>query len=162
MLVYGLRLFVALITFGVGIAASALLGSGSPARLERRAVVGYAPVFVAAPSMDAPPPHARRTECFVNQFPRVISGGILNGKAISKPVPLYPAEVKAAGVSGTVAVQVVLDESGRVETAEASSGPFLLREAAEDAARLAQFSPTHLSGQPVRVSGVITYNFILR
>jgi TonB family protein len=162
MLVYGLRLFVALITFGVGLAASALLGSGSPARPERRVVTGYAPVLSAAPSLEAPRLHPR-TECYLNQFTRtVISGGILNGKAVSKPVPFYPAEAKAAGVSGTVVVKVVLDESGRVETAEAVSGPFMLRGAAEDAARLAQFSPTLLSGQPVGVSGVITYNFILR
>src|SRR5215204_6187130 len=109
MLVYGLRLFVALLTFSVGLAASTLLGSG---RLERRVVTGYTHVLVAAPSMDEPRPHPR-TECFVNQFPRtVISGGILNVKAISKPAPLYPAEAKVAGVSGTVAVQVELDESG--------------------------------------------------
>jgi len=40
------------------------------------------------------------------------------------------------------------------------SGHPLLRGAAEQAARGARFSPTLLSGQPVKVSGVITYNFV--
>jgi len=40
------------------------------------------------------------------------------------------------------------------------SGHPLLRAAAVAAARGARFSPTKLSGQPVKVSGVITYNFV--
>ena len=63
--------------------------------------------------------------------------------------------------TGTVAVDVVLDESGRVVSAVATSGPTLLREAAIQAARKARFSPTKLSGQPVKVTGVINYKFAL-
>lgn len=92
----------------------------------------------------------------------VVSGGVLNGKAIEKPAPPYPAEAKAARVSGTVAVSVLLDEEGRVETAEAVSGHPLLRAAAVEAAYKARFSPTRLSGRPVKVSGVVTYNFVLQ
>lgn len=92
----------------------------------------------------------------------VVAGGVLNGKAIEKPAPPYPAEAKAARVSGIVTVSVVLDEEGRVETAEAVSGHPLLRAAAVEAAYRARFSPTKLSGQPVKVSGVVTYNFVLQ
>ncbi|HEY1404311.1 MAG TPA: TonB family protein [Pyrinomonadaceae bacterium] len=91
-----------------------------------------------------------------------ISGGILNGKAISKPVPRYPAAARAAGVTGTVEVAVVVDEEGAVISAEALSGPDELREAAVEAARRARFSRTHLSGQPVKISGLLVYNFSLR
>lgn len=91
----------------------------------------------------------------------VISGGVLNGKAIDKPAPVYPEEAKAAGASGPVTVKIVVDEEGKVEKAEAVSGHTLLQQAAVDAAYKARFSPTMLSGQPVKVSGVINYNFVL-
>lgn len=90
-----------------------------------------------------------------------ISGGVLNGKAVSKPAPPYPAEAKAAGASGVVAVQVLVSEDGTVESAEAVSGHPLLRDAAVEAAKRARFSPTRLSGQPVKVTGTVTYNFVL-
>jgi protein TonB len=64
-------------------------------------------------------------------------------------------------VAGTVSVDVVIDEDGKVISAEASGGPVTLREAAVQAARRARFSPTKLSGQPVKVSGVINYKFAL-
>jgi TonB family protein len=89
-----------------------------------------------------------------------ISGGVLNGKAISKPAPSYPAIARAARASGTVNVQVMIDESGRVTSARAVSGHPLLQQSAVQAAYQARFSPTLLSGQPVKVTGVITYNFI--
>lgn len=57
-------------------------------------------------------------------------------------------------------VQVLIDERGNVVSATAVSGHPLLRAAAVSAARSARFSPTMLSGQPVKVSGVITYNFV--
>jgi TonB family protein len=90
-----------------------------------------------------------------------VSGGVLNGKAISKPAPPYPEPAKAARASGTVTVQVTVDETGHVVSAEAVSGHPLLREAAVQAARQARLSPTLLSGKPVKVSGVLTYNFVL-
>jgi TonB family protein len=92
---------------------------------------------------------------------KVISGGVLNGKAVSKPEPEYPEIAKAARASGTVTVQILVDEEGNVISASAVSGHPLLQAAAVTAARAAKFSPTRLSGQPVKVSGVVTYNFVL-
>ncbi len=91
-----------------------------------------------------------------------ISGGVLNGKAISKPTPAYPAIAKAARASGAVTVQIVVDEGGRVVSANAVSGHPLLQQAAVQAVRQWRFSPTLLSGQPVKVSGVVTVNFALQ
>jgi periplasmic protein TonB len=89
-----------------------------------------------------------------------ISGGVLNGKAISLPKPAYPAIARQAHASGTVVVQVTIDENGAVISARAVSGHPLLQAVAVGAARGARFSPTKLSGQPVKVTGVITYNFV--
>jgi TonB family protein len=91
--------------------------------------------------------------------PKMISGGILNGKAISLPHPEYPQAAAAVRASGAVSVQVTIDENGNVISAAAASGHPLLRAAAESAAREAKFSPTLLSGNPVKVSGILTYNF---
>jgi TonB family protein len=89
-----------------------------------------------------------------------ISGGILNGRAIKQPKPSYPSTAREQGASGTVEVRVVLDETGRVIWARAISGHPLLRHAAEEAAWQTEFPVTKLSGQPVKVSGVLLYNFV--
>lgn len=91
---------------------------------------------------------------------KIIEGGILNGKALSFPKPSYPASARAARLSGTVVVQVTIDETGKVISARAVSGPALLRTAAVDAARQATFPPKLLVGEPVSVRGVIHYTFV--
>jgi protein TonB len=111
---------------------------------------------------DDPPPPPAPKPTPAPKPKTIISGGVLNGKAISKPQPPYPAIARAARASGTVTVQIVVDETGRVISAQAVSGHPLLQQAAVGAARGARFSPTLLSGQPVKVSGVITYNFVLQ
>lgn len=88
------------------------------------------------------------------------NGGVLNGGAVSLPRPPYPAVARAVKASGAVNVQVVLDENGNVEKAEAVSGHPLLRAAAVKAALGAKFKPTILDGQPVKVNGIIIYNFV--
>ena len=114
---------------------------------------------IAAPKVtigdEPPPPEPKATP------PRApISGGVLNGKALSLPKPPYPQIAKAAHASGTVVVQVLIDENGNVVSARAVSGHPLLQAVAVAAARGARFSPTKLSGQPVKVTGVIQYNFV--
>jgi len=105
---------------------------------------------------EPPPPEAPKPTP-----PRApISGGVLNGKAISLPKPPYPQIARAAHAAGTVVVQVLIDENGNVVSAHAVSGHPLLQAVAVQAARSARFSPTKLSGQPVKVTGVIQYNFV--
>jgi len=99
-----------------------------------------------------------------NDAPRVrkrapISGGILNGKAISLPQPEYPAAAKAAGATGIVVVRITIDEQGNVIAAQAVSGPPTLQQASINAALQAKFAPTLLVGEPVQVTGIITYSF---
>lgn len=86
-------------------------------------------------------------------------GEILNGKAIMLPKPDYPSGAKEAGAAGTVTVRIVIDEEGNVVSAEAIEGHPMLRDAAVAAALKARFTSTRLSGQPVKVSGVIKYDF---
>jgi protein TonB len=81
---------------------------------------------------------------------------MLNGKAIYLPVP----EVPSGEATGVVLVAILVDESGGVIEARAVSGPANLHAAAVAAARLARFNPTLLMGEPVRVSGTLSYNFV--
>lgn len=91
---------------------------------------------------------------------KTIEGGVINGKALSLPAPPYPLIAKMGHAEGTIAVQVLIDEEGNVIAARAVSGHPLLEAVAVSAARQAKFSPTTLSGKPVKVSGLITYNFV--
>src|SRR3954464_4987746 len=49
--------------------------------------------------------------------PTIINGGILNGKAISLPKPVYPDEARLAKVGGAIVVDILIDEAGNVISA---------------------------------------------
>jgi len=91
-----------------------------------------------------------------------VSGGVLQGNAIKKVQPAYPSDAKLAGVQGEVKVQLNISEDGKVMDAIAISGPEELKEVSVAAARQWVFKPIELSGMPVRVQGVLTFNFTLR
>ena len=132
-------------TGGIGLAES-----GKPAPTE---IVKNVP---------PPPPLVvkKKTEEAAALKPKTtVSLGVINGKAKNLPVPVYSSAAKAINAAGNVDVQVLIDESGAVVSAKAVSGHPLLRDAAERAARAARFSPTLLSNQAVKVSGVIVYKF---
>jgi TonB family protein len=90
---------------------------------------------------------------------RIVTGGVLNGNAITLPAPLYPETARRMRSSGVVEVEVVIDENGKVVSANAVSGPAVFRDNAVQAALRAKFTPSKLSGQPVKVTGKIVYNF---
>lgn len=88
-----------------------------------------------------------------------VSLGVVNGKATNLVKPPYPAAAKAVRAEGAVNVQVLIDENGNVVSATAVSGHPLLRAVSVNAARQSKFTPTLLSKQPVKVTGVIVYQF---
>ena len=116
--------------------------------------VVVAPAQIVTLPDQPPPPDPPKT-------PKVISKGPITGLAILLPKPAYSEIAKRARIQGSVNVQVLIDESGRVVSAKAVSGHPLLTLEAQKAALQARFSPTRLGDQPVKVSGVITYNFVL-
>jgi outer membrane biosynthesis protein TonB len=93
-------------------------------------------------------------------LPDTVSGGVLNGKATVLARPNYPAAARAVRASGSVPVQVLIAEDGSMFSAAAVSGHPLLRRNSEIAACGSRFLPTLLSGKPVKVSGIITYNYV--
>lgn len=151
-----------LVVFGLGIGMFSYLSVGEDMLASAPQPSNTAPTnanYSAKPTnstvyADPTPPPTTTSD-----GPKTISGGILNGKATDLPKPPYPPAARAVRASGNVTVQVLVDESGRVISANAVSGHPLLRAAAVQAARSAKFKPTLLSGKPVKVSGVLTYEF---
>jgi Ca-activated chloride channel homolog len=114
----------------------------------------------APPAKPRPTPASTPAPTEAPSTPKApISGGVLNGKALSLPVPAYPESARSARANGTVSVEVTIDERGNVIAARAVSGHNMLHASAVAAARRARFAPTMLSGRPVKVTGVINYNF---
>ncbi|HKV34550.1 MAG TPA: TonB family protein [Pyrinomonadaceae bacterium] len=137
--------------------ASSAATNLSGASLDVKTPVVNANQAVPMVKLDAEPPPTPAPRPIL----KPVSGGVLNGTALSLPPPVYPEAAKRSRTSGVVTVDVILDETGKVVSATASSGPTMLRDAAIQAALKARFSPTKLSGQPVKVSGVINYKFAL-
>ena len=125
--------------------------SGQPVKVEGVLVYNFTPPATENDSTDNENS---------DESPKIISAGVVNGKALSLPKPAYPAEAREEKAGGAVNVQVTIDEQGNVIAAEAVSGHELLRDASEQAALGAKFSPTLLEGIPVKVRGVIVYNFV--
>jgi len=130
-------------------------GSGPPGG-------GFGPVGgadVGPPPPPPPPPPEEKPK----PPPSIIrkSGGVLQGSATRRVQPSYPPLAKAARVSGAVVVEVTVSEQGNVISARAISGHPLLKDAAVSAAQRWQFTPTQLTGVPVKVIGTITFNFSL-
>jgi TonB family protein len=90
----------------------------------------------------------------------VADGGVVNGKAKKLVKPRYPARAGAARLSGAVQVQVTIDETGKVIFACSISGNSVFYGEAEDAALKSKFDLTLVNGKPVKVTGIIVYNFI--
>jgi TonB family protein len=89
----------------------------------------------------------------------VVSGRVLQARAVKKVQPVYPPEARAARVAGAVKIRILVSEEGNVIEAEVLEGLDLLRESALAAARLWVFMPTELAGKPVKVQGVVTLMF---
>jgi periplasmic protein TonB len=113
------------------------------------------PPLITKKSEPVPQPKAQE-----NKVVRLASS-ILTGKAIARKTPDYPVIARQARVEGSIVVEIVISPEGRVESARALNGHYLLTKPAVDAAYAWRFEPTILNGLPVRVTGVITFNFKL-
>ena len=139
-------------------------------KLPQDVRLGFADVearYACALRKQGKPELVTKSETAGSEFPSGDKGDqddseVINGKALSLPRPGYPREARSARASGTVSVQVVIDETGKVTFACAISGPTLLQGASEQAALGARFSPTLFQGAPVKVTGIITYNFVAK
>lgn len=88
-------------------------------------------------------------------------GSLSQANAVRLVTPNYSAMARQSRAEGKVMVEVELDVNGEVVAAKATSGPALLRQSAEDAAKRSKFKPVLFNGEPIKAKGVITYSFTL-
>lgn len=88
-----------------------------------------------------------------------LAGGVLNIKAIDLPDLVIPTDAKAAIADGSVILSVEIDEKGNLTSARTISGHQLLRSAAEEAAKGVKFESIIFGGKPVKVYGILVFNF---
>jgi len=91
---------------------------------------------------------------------QLLSGGVVNGKALHLAQPPYPAEARNQHASGRVTVRILIDETGKVIRACAVEGQRALLKVSESAAYNSKFTPTRIEDKPVKVNGTIIYNFV--
>jgi hypothetical protein len=92
---------------------------------------------------------------------QVIPGDVLKGKAIKLAFPPYPAAARGMHLSAIAFVAVLIDEVGNVIKARSVCGGHSdFNNVGVDAARLSTFSPTLVNQKPIKVTGVLVYNFI--
>jgi len=112
-------------------------------------VVGGLP---EAPPPPPPPP----------QQPVRVGGNIKPPQKIKNVAPVYPPIAQSARVQGVVIIEATIGPNGRVTDARVLRSIPLLDQAALDAVRQWEFTPTLLNGVPVPVIMTVTVNFTLQ
>jgi TonB family protein len=111
---------------------------------------------------------AATTAAISTSGPTATTGPLRVGGAIREPRrihyvdPVYPPIARAAAVSGTVIIDATLAADGTVRDARVLRSQPLLDQAALDAVRAWQYSPTLLNGRPVEVVMTVTVTFSAR
>lgn len=104
------------------------------------------------------------TFCLTTERPRIerlVRICVTNNKILNVPHPIYPQAARAARIEGDVITSMIVDEEGKVIWAEIIEGHPILRAAVKEVVCEASFTPTTLSGQPVKIEGIFTYKFRL-
>ena len=96
------------------------------------------------------------------QEPVRVGGSVKEPKKIKDVKPVYPEDAKAAGVQGVVIIETVIGTDGKVREARALRAVAMLDEAALEAVRQWEYTPTLLNGEPVAVIMTVTVNFPLK
>lgn len=105
------------------------------------------------PPPPAPPWHAGAVH---------VGGDIQPPQTIKDVKPVYPAMAMAAKVQGVVLVEARIEPDGRVGDTRVLRSVPLLDQAAIDAVRQWEFTPTLVEGRPVPVIVVLTMRFSLK
>ncbi len=109
-----------------------------------------------------PPPPPPPPPGYEGMAPVRVGGNIKAPTKTRDVRPIYPAEAQAAGVTGVVIIEATIDPAGRVSDAKVLRSIPILDQAAVEAVRQWEFTPTLLNGAPVPVIMTVTVNFTLQ
>lgn len=90
---------------------------------------------------------------------KCINVGVVNKRALSLPKPQANLSHFRINEEQIVVVQVIIDENGKVISADAIFGHALLRGACEHAARQTKFPSTLINPGPLKISALLVYKF---
>lgn len=90
-----------------------------------------------------------------------VKGNIMQGQRISGEIPQYPPEAKKKRVQGTVVIDALIDQEGKVGHLNVVSGPEMLRQSSLDAVKTWVYKPYLLNGEPVAVETTINVVYSL-
>jgi TonB family protein len=143
---------------GVMLAPNNAYSTGTPL-LTGEDFVHLSPI--EAPPPEPPPDQLQSSPPSLNQARSIqqVVEKVLEGNAITRVEPTYPPAARIMKAFGTVMVQITISETGSVIDAKAISGHKALRPAAVNAAYKWVFKPTTVNGEPIKVQGVLTFNF---
>lgn len=118
---------------------------------------GGVPGSIAGHIPEPPPPPALKSK-----EPLPVGGLIQRPQKIRDVIPVYPSLALRAGIEGTVILETVIGEDGRVRNLKILRSIPMLDQAAVDAVRQWQFTPPMLNRQPVAVVMTVTVTFTLQ
>jgi TonB family protein len=125
-------------------------------------VGGVAGAFDAPPPPPPPPPPPAGDKTFGDPMAIRVGGGIAPPRKVVHVDPVYPAEAKDARAQGVVILEVLIGVDGKVEQTKVLRSIPLFDQAAVDAVRQWEFTPTLLNGEPKKVIMTVTVNFTLQ
>lgn len=88
-----------------------------------------------------------------------VSGAEAIKAAVTKVNPEYTPIARQMKVAGSVEVEAVVDESGKVESVKALSGNPMLTQSAVNAVQKWKFTPFTENGQPTRAVATLKFDF---
>ncbi len=91
-----------------------------------------------------------------------VASAVQTSRLIHRVEPVYPQAAKMNRISGTVVLQILVDEEGIVEQIKPTGGDPILVSAAIAAVQQWRYSPTVIDGQAVPVIATVTVIFGLR
>lgn len=96
----------------------------------------------------------------VDDEPLRVGGGVSKPEIIERVQPQYTEVARKARLQGTVIVEAIIDENGRVTNVKVLKGlPMGLDRAAVEAVQKWRFKPAMFQGRPVKVYYSLTVNF---
>jgi protein TonB len=107
------------------------------------------------PQAPPPPPPAPTA-------PVRVGGNIKAPTKVRNVNPIYPQIAQSARVQGVVIIEATISPTGKVTDARVLRSIPLLDQAALDAVRQWEYTPTTLNGVPVPVIMTVTVNFTLQ
>jgi protein TonB len=127
---------------------------GVPGGVAGGVVGGLEPLLPPPPPPLPPPPPPRIG-------PVRIGGQIKEPALLYRVEPVYPGVAISANIEGTVILEAIVDEEGRVETVKVLRSATVLDRAAMNAVKQWRYSPVVLNGKPEKFILTVAITFHL-